>query len=138
MNTERPDFLKDIKEKDLTKVWVQIDDKTIKYALKAYGKYFVGTAVCKDSDTFDYEKGKRIAKLKAIYKMKKYRANELMKIQELLRTYANLEEDVTAELARTTTTLFSVRDKITKEVGIEFQEYVNMPSNKIPVIGAWF
>lgn len=122
MNNERPEFLKDVNEKDLTKVWVKTDDKTIKYALKAYGKYFVGTAICKDCDTFNEEKGKRIAKLKAIYKMKKYRANELIKLQSILREYANLEEEVTDELARTTTTMFSVKDKIAKEVGIEIPE----------------
>ena len=128
MNNEHPDFLKDVNEKDLTKVWVKTDDKTIKYALKAYGKYFVGSAVCKECDTFDVEKGKRIAKLKAIYKMKKYRANELIKLQSILREYASLEEEVTDELARTTTTMFSVRDKITKEVGIEVpeQQYANI------------
>lgn len=134
MNNERPDFLKDVNETDLTKVWVQTDSKTIKYALKAYGKYFVGTAVCKDCDTFDSEKGKRIAKLKAIYKMKKYRVNELIKLQNLLREFACIEDEVTDELARTTTTMFSVKDKIAKEVGIETLEQEYTPISVLSTV----
>ena len=60
---------------DLTNRYKVNEEKGIvKYTVKAHGEYYTGVAKetnFEEGDVFDLEKGKRIAKLRAILKMKR-------------------------------------------------------------------
>lgn len=116
--------------KDLTNVY-KIDEAKglVKYTIKAHGVYYTGKSKVnvEAGDVFDLEKGKRIAKLRAIVKMKRGLLNELLEIQELVRNIASTEEALQEQIAVLTNSVTSVQEKLNTELGIEnIEEPVNM------------
>ena len=51
---------------------------TVVYYLwdKELVRYFKGSAVCQDGDTYNKEFGEKLARLKAVYKMRQYKAGK--------------------------------------------------------------
>ena len=66
-------------EKTTTGGWYTIKEKKrlVTYSFVAKGNIYTGRATCSPEDTFDVEKGKRIAKLRAILALKKDGLREL-------------------------------------------------------------
>ena len=116
--------------KDLTNVY-KIDEAKglVKYTIKVHGVYYAGKSKVnvEAGDVFDLEKGKRIAKLRAIVKMKRGLLNELLEIQELVRNIASTEEALQEQIAVLTNSVTRVQEKLNTELGIEnIEEPVNM------------
>lgn len=116
--------------KDLTNIY-KIDEAKglVKYTIKAHGVYYTGKSKVnvEAGDVFDLEKGKRIAKLRAILKMKRGLLSELLELQTLVRVIASSEESLQEEIAVLTDSATRVQEKLDAELGIEsIEEPVNM------------
>lgn len=116
--------------KDLTNIY-KIDDAKglVKYTIKAHGVYYTGKSKVnvEAGDVFDLEKGKRIAKLRAVLKMKRGLLSELLELQEIVRVIASSEESLQEEIAILTDSATRVQEKLDAELGIEsIEEPVNM------------
>ncbi len=102
----------------------------VKYTVKCHGHYFTGRAqVNRDSgDVFDVEKGKRLAKLRALLKMKRAQLAELIEIQTLVRQIAESEQKITEEVAIFTDSVCRLEAKLNEELGIApTEEPVDVP-----------
>jgi hypothetical protein len=112
---------------DLTKIY-QIDEEKgiVKHTVKAYGNYFTGTAKTnfEAGDTFDVEKGKRIAKLRAVQKMKKALLKDSLKDLEFIREVASLEEDVQDYIQKLTESILYIQNRlrVETEADVEYTE----------------
>ena len=108
--------------KDLTNIY-KIDEAKglVKYTIKAHGVYYTGKSKVnvEAGDGFDLEKGKRIAKLRAVLKMKRGLLSELLELQEVVRTIASSEESLQEEIAVLTDSATRVQEKLDAELGIE-------------------
>ena len=108
--------------KDLTNIY-KIDEAKglVKYTIKAHGVYYTGKSKVnvEAGDVFDLEKGKRIAKLRAVLKMKRGLLSELLELQEVVRTIASSEESLQEEIAVLTDSATRVQEKLDAELGIE-------------------
>lgn len=106
--------------KDLTNVY-KIDEAKglVKYTVKAHGVYFTGKSkVNVDAgDVFDLEKGKRIAKLRAILKMKQAMFRELNEFRAWVLEVASLESEVNDRIAATDTSIVNLQKKLTEVLG---------------------
>lgn len=116
--------------KDLTNIY-KIDEAKglVKYTIKAHGVYYTGKSKVnvEAGDVFDLEKGKRIAKLRAVLKMKRGLLSELLELQTLVRVIASSEESLQEEIAVLTDSATRVQEKLNSELGIEsIEEPVNM------------
>lgn len=116
--------------KDLTNIY-KIDEAKglVKYTIKAHGVYYTGKSKVnvEAGDVFDLEKGKRIAKLRAVLKMKRGLLSELLELQTLVRVIASSEESLQEEIAVLTDSATRVQEKLDAELGIEsIEEPVNM------------
>ena len=116
--------------KDLTNIY-KIDEAKglVKYTIKAHGVYYTGKSKVnvEAGDVFDLEKGKRIAKLRAVLKMKRGLLSELLELQEVVRVIASSEESLQEETAVLTDSATRVQEKLDVELGIEsIEEPVNM------------
>lgn len=109
---------------DLTKIY-QIDEQKgiVKHTVKAYDMYFTGVAKTnfEDGDTFDVEKGKRIAKLRALSKMKKHLLKEAMTDLELIRELASTEDELIDYIQKMTESLNYIQNKLAIEVGADVE-----------------
>ena len=115
--------------KDLTNIY-KIDEAKglVKYTIKAHGVYYTGKSKVnvEAGDVFDLEKGKRIAKLRAVLKMKRGLLSELLELQEVVRAIASSEESLQEEIAVLTDSATRVQEKLDAELGIEsIKEPVN-------------
>lgn len=111
--------------KDLTNVYKVDETKgLVKYTVKANGNYYTGKAKCnfEDGDKFDLEKGKRIAKLRAVKKMKQAQLKEAMELQYHIRMLVAMQEDLENDIQKYTQSLVSIEDKLAAELGIELPE----------------
>lgn len=92
----------------------------VKYTVKCHGRYFTGRAqVNHDAgDVFDVEKGKRLAKLRALLKMKRAQLTELVEIQTLVRQIAESEQKVTEEVSVFTDSVCRLEAKLNAELGV--------------------
>ena len=108
--------------KDLTNIY-KIDEAKglVKYTIKAHGVYYTGKSKVnvEAGDVFDLEKGKRIAKLRAVLKMKRGLLSELLELQEIVRVIASSEESLQGEIAVLTDSATRVQEKLDAELGIE-------------------
>lgn len=108
--------------KDLTNIY-KIDEAKglVKYTIKAHGVYYTGKSKVnvEAGDVFDLEKGKRIAKLRAVLKMKRGLLSELLELQEAVRAIASSEESLQEEIAVLTDSATRVQEKLDAELGIE-------------------
>jgi len=108
------------KNKDLTNIY-KINEKTgeVRYTVKAHGMYFTGKSKVNrdEGDVFDLEKGKQIAKLRAVLKMKHHFLNEALDMQKYVRHIASLEEDITNEVALLTQSVLHVEDLLQEALG---------------------
>lgn len=108
--------------KDLTNIY-KIDEAKglVKYTIKAHGVYYTGKSKVnvEAGDVFDLEKGKRIAKLRAVLKMKRGLLSELLELQEIVRVIASSEESLQEEIAVLTDSATRVQEKLDAELGIE-------------------
>ena len=108
--------------KDLTNIY-KIDEAKglVKYTIKAHGVYYTGKSKVnvEAGDVFDLEKGKRIAKLRAVLKMKRGLLSELLELQEVIRAIASSEESLQEEIAVLTDSATRVQEKLDAELGIE-------------------
>lgn len=111
--------------KDLTNVY-KIDETKglVKYTVKANGSYYTGRAKCnfEDGDMFNLDKGKRIAKLRAVKKMKQAQLKEAMALQYNIRMLLAVQEDIENDIQKYTQSLVSIEDKLATELGIELPE----------------
>ena len=98
----------------------------VKYTVKCHGHYFTGRAqVNRDAgDVFDVEKGKRLAKLRALLKMKRAQLTELIEIQTLVRQIAESEQKVTEEVAVFTDSVCRLESRLNAELGTATTEVV--------------
>jgi hypothetical protein len=107
---------------DLTKIY-QIDEEKgiVKHTVKAYGNYFTGTAKTnfEAGDTFDIEKGKRIAKLRAVQKMKKALLKDALSDLEFVRELASTEDAIVEYIQKMTESLIYIQNKLDIEVGAD-------------------
>lgn len=111
--------------KDLTNVYKVNEQKGIvKYTVKANGRYFTGKAKCnfEDGDKFDLEQGKRIAKLRAIRKMKIAQLKEALFVLEQLQILLSAKDDIDGRVQIYTQSICSLDEKLAKELGIELPE----------------
>lgn len=112
-------------KKDLTNVY-KIDEAKglVKYTIKAHGVYYTGKSKVnvEAGDVFDLEKGKRIAKLRAILKMKQGLLNEALEIQEYVRAIAASEPVITERIGVLTNSATRVQDKLNEVLGIPVVE----------------
>ena len=108
--------------KDLTNIY-KIDEAKglVKYTIKAHGVYYTGKSKVNvgAGDVFDLEKGKRIAKLRAVLKMKRGLLSELLELQKIVRVIASSEESLQEEIAVLTDSATRVQEKLDAELGIE-------------------
>lgn len=109
---------------DLTKIY-QIDEEKgiVKHTVKAHGNYFTGTAKTNfaDGDIFDVEKGKRIAKLRAVQKMKKALLKDAISDLEFVREIASAEDDIIDYIQKMTESLSYIQNKLAIEVGADVE-----------------
>ena len=106
---------------DLSNIY-KIDEAKglVKYTIKCHGHYFTGRAQVnrEAGDVFDVEKGKRLAKLRALLKMKRAQLTELIEIQTLVRRIAEAEQKVTEEVAIFTDSIHRLEAKLNDELGV--------------------
>jgi hypothetical protein len=106
--------------KDLTNIY-KIDEAKglVKYTVKAYGVYYTGKSKVnvEAGDVFDLEKGKRLAKLRAILKMKKGVLKNLLEFQEMVRYYASLEDEIQEQIQVLTQSATRLTERINNELG---------------------
>lgn len=116
-----------MKNKDLTNVY-KIDEANglVKYTVKAHGMYFTGKSKANvdEGDVFDLEKGKRIAKLRALLKMKRHFLNEALDIQEYVRAMASMEDEITEQVAVLTRSLCHIEDQLNEALKVPVEPYV--------------
>lgn len=109
---------------DLTKIY-QIDEEKgiVKHTVKAYGNYFTGTAKTnfEAGDIFNLETGKRIAKLRAVMKMKKHLLKDALNDLELIREIASLEEDVQDYIQKLTESITYIQNRLRTETETEVE-----------------
>ena len=109
-------------KKDLTNIY-KIDEQNgiVKYTVKTHGKYYTGKAKANtdEGDVFDVEKGKRIAKLRALLKMKRALLREALEFQHCINQLKTMEDELTDRIQRLTQSAFNISDKLNKELGIE-------------------
>ena len=109
---------------DLTKVY-QIDEEKgiVKHTVKAYDEYYTGIAKVNTEagDVFDVEKGKRIAKLRAVRKMKKALLKDALSDLEFVREIASCEENVQDYIQKLTESLNYIQNKLAIEVGADVE-----------------
>lgn len=107
--------------KDLTNVY-KIDEENgiVKYTVKCKGFYFTGKAKVnkEDGDEFDIEKGKRIAKLRAILKMKKAQLVDLVEIQQWLNELLSNKEAIEEQIEVYKNSAKHIQEKLDKELGL--------------------
>ena len=110
---------------DLTNRYKINEEKGIvKYTLKAHGFYYTGVAKTnfEEGDVFDLEKGKRIAKLRAILKMKRAFLKEALAIQEVMREIISQEEDLQNHIQALTQSAANVEEKLNEVLGVRIEE----------------
>lgn len=111
--------------KDLTNVY-KVDEKNgiVKYTVKANGEFYTGRAKCNfdDGDKFDIEKGKRIAKLRAVKKMKSAQLKEALYVQGELRKLIEMQDDVDSKVQIYTQSLVSITEKLADVLGVKLPE----------------
>lgn len=106
---------------DLTNRYKINEEKGIvKYTVKAHGEYYTGVAKTnfEEGDVFDLEKGKRIAKLRAILKMKRALLKEALSIQEVMREIISQEEDLQNHIQALTQSASNVEEKLNEVLGV--------------------
>ena len=96
----------------------------VKYTVKAHGVYYTGVAKTNfaEGDVFNLEKGKRIAKLRAILKMKRGLLKEALEIQEFLNELVSKQEEVQELIQKLTQSASNVQEKLNKVLGVEMTE----------------
>lgn len=106
---------------DLTNVY-KIDEAKglVKYTVKCHGRYFTGKSKVnvEDGDVFDLEKGKRIAKLRAVLKMKRAQLTELIEVRDWIREIASCEENLTEQIQVFTNSTVHLQDKLNEVLGV--------------------
>jgi hypothetical protein len=110
---------------DLTNRYKINEEKGIvKYTLKAHGFYYTGVAKTnfEEGDVFDLEKGKRIAKLRAILKMKRAFLKEALAIQEVMREIISQEEDLQNHIQALTQSAANVEEKLNEVLGVRIED----------------
>ena len=108
--------------KDLTNVYVIDEEKgIITHTTKAHGKYYKGIAKTnfEAGDTFDVEKGKRIAKLRAILKMKKDQIKGIMDDYHYCLEMADLCDTIQANLQKQVEVYNKIEEKLMKILEVE-------------------
>lgn len=94
----------------------KVNEKTgvVKYTVKAHGVYYTGVAKTNfaEGDVFDLEKGKRIAKLRAILKMKQGLLKEALEVQEFLCELVSKQDDVQELIQKLTQSAANVQEKL--------------------------
>lgn len=107
---------------DLTNRYKINEEKGIvKYTVKAHGEYYTGVAKTnfEEGDVFDLEKGKRIAKLRAVLKMKQGLMREALHAQEKIRDIISYQEDLQEYIQKLTQSTANVNEKLNTVLGIE-------------------
>ena len=103
---------------DLTKIY-QIDEEKgiVKHTVKAYDEYYTGIAKVNTEagDVFDVEKGKRIAKLRAVRKMKKALLKDALSDLEFVREIASCEENVQEYIQKLTESISYIDNRLLEE-----------------------
>ena len=107
--------------KDLTNIY-KIDEAKglVKYTVKCHGRYFTGKSKVntEDGDVFDLEKGKRIAKLRAIMKMKLAQLAELVEIQAWVRELASHQDELAEQIQVYKNSTQHLQEKLNCELGL--------------------
>lgn len=106
---------------DLSNVYKVDEAKgTVKYTVKCHGQYFTGKSkVNRESgDEFDLEKGKRIAKLRAILKMKRAQLTEAIETQSQIREIIAAEPKLNEFIGVLTNSVCQVETKLNAALGI--------------------
>jgi DNA-binding XRE family transcriptional regulator len=101
----------------------------VKYTVKCHGQYFTGRAQVNHEagDVFDVEKGKRLAKLRALLKMKRAQLAELVEIQTQVRQIAESEQKVTETVAIFTDSVYRLEAKLDAELGNDTTAVTEVP-----------
>jgi hypothetical protein len=110
---------------DLTNRYKVNEEKGIvKYTVKAHGEYYTGVAKTnfEEGDVFDLEKGKRIAKLRAILKMKRALLKEALSIQEVMREIISQEEDLQNHIQALTQSTANIEEKLNEVLGVGMED----------------
>ena len=110
---------------DLTNRYKVNEEKGIvKYTVKAHGEYYTGVAKTnfEEGDVFDLEKGKRIAKLRAILKMKRALLKEALSIQEVMRDIISHEEELQDHIQALTQSAANVEEKLNEVLGVRIED----------------
>lgn len=90
----------------------------ITFTTKAYDVYYTGTAKLNKTagDTFDETKGKRIAKLRAIMKMKRALLKENLQFQEFIHKISAMEEEIQTKIQLLTESYYRLEQKLNDEI----------------------
>jgi hypothetical protein len=104
----------------------KVNEKTgvVKYTVKAHGVYYTGVAKTNfaEGDVFDLEKGKRIAKLRAILKMKRGLLKEALEIQACLNELVAKQDEIQELIQKLTQSASNVQEKLNKVLDIPMSE----------------
>lgn len=101
--------------KDLTNQYKIDEEKGIvKYTVKCHGRYFTGKAkVNKEAgDVFNLDLGKRIAKLRALSKMKSAQLYEALEAQSFLRQLIEKEQIFSERIQKLTESSIRISDEL--------------------------
>ena len=115
---------------DLTNRYKINEEKGIvKYTVKAHGEYYTGVAKTnfEEGDVFDLEKGKRIAKLRALLKMKRAHLKESLAIQEIIREIISQEEDIQNRIQALTQSTAFIEEKLNDVLEVKMGEELIQP-----------
>lgn len=111
--------------KDLTNIY-KIDEAKglVKYTVKCHGRYFTGKSKVNvdEGDVFDLEKGKRIAKLRAILKMKEAQLDELTEFQAWVHELASHEKEISEQIQVYTESAKHLQIKLNEALGLPAEQ----------------
>lgn len=107
--------------KDLTNIY-KIDEAKglVKYTVKCHGRYFTGKSKVNvdEGDVFDLEKGKRIAKLRAILKMKQAQLAEMIEVHAWIRELSAHEKELGEQIQVYTNSTLHLQEKLNEALGL--------------------
>lgn len=101
---------------------IKADKRVVFYTLRTKNNLFTGKSVCDEEDVFNAELGKRIAKLRAIREMKKFKIEQLRLELGLANIYLNsksydiLSRGYDDTLKQLRASVSRIEEKIQKEV----------------------
>lgn len=96
----------------------------VKCTVKAYNTYYTGKAKVNtdEGDVFDEEKGKKIARCRALLKMKKALLNSAIDELEFIMSLESVKEELSDYIQKITESMNRLEEILCKELDLEIKE----------------